>query len=285
MHKYRYFLLQTAFLLSINLILAQPNRGYFTVGASVGAMNYSGDLVRNRDLYKFTKFGFGIMGSARLSPYLTGRLSINHGTIAADDGKSSDPILRRRNLSFKSPVTELSGQLIFEFIPTESYYYRRAKWSPYVFGGISLFNFNPKAKLNGDWIELKPLGTEGQFLTDPDNRYPEPYKLVAFSIPFGVGMRFSLTQNLDIYLESGYRKTYTDYLDDASTFYPSMEELRAQNPNAFLLSDRSDRSEIPEGLSSRPNSIRANSGTDDGYFYTSVTIGWILDFVKCPTFK
>lgn len=285
MYKLKLFVFSAAFLFSIHLLTAQPNRGYYTVGVSVGALNYSGDLVRNKDLWKFTRPGIGIMGSYRFSPFISGRLSFLHGTLTADDGKSSDEILQRRNLSFKSPVTELSAVLTFEFIPTESFYYRRAKFSPYVFGGISLFHYNPKAKLDGKWYELKPLGTEGQFLTDPDNRYPDPYRLVSLAIPMGVGLRFQLTQNLDLYLETGYRKTYTDYLDDASTFYPAMDDLRAQNPVAFLLSDRSDRSLVPEGLSSRPNSIRANSGTDDGYFYTSVTIGYILDFVRCPTFK
>ncbi len=261
---------------------AQPNRGYFSIGLSGGVLNYTGDLSTYQDLYKFTRPAFGVVGSYRFDPFLSARLGIMHGYIEADDGRSSDEGLRRRNLSFKSPITELSATFVFDFIPTEGYYYNRPKFTPYVFGGIALFAFNPKARLNGEDIELKPLGTEGQFLTDPDDRYPEPYNLVQIAIPLGLGVRYQLGQNWDLSLEAGYRKTYTDYLDDASTFYPNMEELRAQNPTAFLLSDRSDRSVFPEGISSVPNVIRANSSTDDGYFFTNITISYILDIVKCP---
>ncbi len=261
---------------------AQPDRGYFSVGISGGVLNYTGDLLKYQDMIKFLRPGVGISGSYRFDPFLSARLGIMHGSIEADDAKSSEEGLRQRNLSFRSSITELSATFVFDFIPTESYYYRRPKWTPYVFGGVALFTFNPKAQLNGEYIELKPLGTEGQFLTDPDDRYPEPYNLVQIAIPLGIGFRYTLGQNWDISIESGFRKTYTDYLDDASTFYPNMEELRAQNPTAFLLSDRSDRTVFPDGISSRPNVIRANSSTDDGYFFTNITISYILDFVRCP---
>jgi len=266
----------------ISTLYAQPNRNYFSVGISGGVLNYNGDLVKTDEMYKFTRPAVGIVGTYRFDPFLSARLGIMHGSLRADDGESSDVGLQNRNLSFQSPLTELSATLIFDFIPTESFYYRRPKFTPYVFGGISIFTFNPKAELDGELIELKPLGTEGQFLTDPDDRYPEPYSLVQIAIPLGFGARYRLGQYWDISLETGFRKTYTDYIDDASTFYPNMEELRAQNPTAFLLSDRSDRSRFPDGISSNPNAIRANSSTDDGYFYTNVTISYILEFVRCP---
>ncbi len=83
--------------------------------------------------------------------------------------------------------------------------------------GIGIFTFNPEARFGGDeWIDLQPLGTEGQWLADPENRYPEPYELTQFNIPFGGGLRFRLSRRWDMEVEIGWRKTFTDYLDDVA---------------------------------------------------------------------
>lgn len=281
MNLIRLFVLVLA-LIGQQVMYSQPNRGYYSVGVSAGFNNYIGDLMRNIDFYKFIRPSIGIMGSYRFDSYLTGRLSLNHGTITADDAQSIDEVLRNRNLSFKSPITELTATIQFDFVPTEGYYYRRAKLTPYVFTGIGLLSFNPKAKLNGEFIDLKPLGTEGQYLTDPEDRYPEPYKLIQVIIPMGIGVRFALARNWDLSMETGYRFTYTDYLDDVSTFYPDLIELRRQNPTAAILSDRSDRSVFPDGLAGIPNAIRGSASTQDGYYMTLVTLSYIIDITRCP---
>ena len=60
-------------------------------------------------------------------------------------------------LHFKSNIYELSGQLEFNFLPYESgnpLY----TWTPFVYTGISLFHFNPKAEnKNGEWVEPKDV--------------------------------------------------------------------------------------------------------------------------------
>jgi len=265
-------------------LMAQPNRSYFAVSLSGGIYNYTGDMVTNEKILQFSRPAFSIGALYKFDPFLGARLVASHGYVEADDAKSNDLGLQVRNLNFRSAITSLDAQLVFDFVPTEGPYYRRPLIVPYVFTGLSVFAFNPTAELNGERIELKPLGTEGQFLTDPDNRYPDPYSLVQIAIPLGVGVRYRIGQNWDISAETGFRKTYTDYLDDASTVYPNMQELQAQNPTAFILSDRTNLALTDDGLklSENPNSIRANSGTDDGFWYTNITITYILDFVKCP---
>ena len=269
--------------LSIGLQAQPRKKGYFSVGVSAGAMHYVGDLTPSRfDALRFTRPAVGIMGSYRFDPFVTGRLSITRGSIAADDLKVGLEESRVRGLNFRSPITELSGVLIFDLIPTERSYTRRPKATPYAFIGLSVFAFNPKTDLDGQTYELKPLGTEGQYLPDPDNLYSEPYKLAQFSIPFGVGFRFSLGPSWDLHIEGGLRKTFTDYIDDVSTIYPNLTELREHNPTAFLLSDRSDRNIYPEGRA--PGSARGNPGGKDWYSYTNITLSYIIDVVKCPRF-
>lgn len=71
-------------------------------------------------------------------------------------------------------------------------------FSPYLFAGASVFYFNPK-----------PKGAEKNFAS------------VSFAFPFGTGIRFKFSHRFLMGLEWGYRKTFTDYLDDVSTVYPN----------------------------------------------------------------
>ncbi len=259
---------------------AQYRYGYFRIGVSVGATNYLGDL-DDDFTYKFTKPGVGLVGSYRFNPFMNARLNFFQGWISGTDARSNDFARNRRNLSFRSSITEASFQLVFDFIPTDRSYTYRPSMTPYVFGGIGIFSFNPQAQIEGQWVELQPLGTEGQFLPDPDGRYPDPYNLTQIAFPIGAGMRFSIGRKWDLEIEAGWRKTFTDYLDDVSSLYPNLEDLRAQNPLAGLLSDRIDGPVSAAEL----NGIRGDRTQTDWYIYTNVTLSYIIDWVKCPTFK
>ncbi|MDX1907771.1 MAG: DUF6089 family protein [Bacteroidia bacterium] len=261
---------------------AQYRYGYFRIGGSVGSTHYLGDL-DNDFTVQFTKPGFELSGSYRLNPLMTARVSFYKGYARAADSISGNEARNRRNLSFRTPITEASAQLVFDFLPTDRSYVYRPVYTPYVFGGVALFNFNPQAQLNGQWYDLQPLGTEGQYLPSPDDRYPEPYALTQFSIPMGAGVRMAISRKLDLEIETGFRKTFTDYLDDVSGRYPDLEALRAQNPISAILSDRIDRTQFPQG-GAIVNGIRGDRTQQDWYIYTCVRLNYIVDWVKCPKF-
>ncbi|MEZ4825277.1 MAG: DUF6089 family protein [Bacteroidia bacterium] len=279
--------LKLLFLTSLALFMAtslsaQFRYGYFRVGVAAGATNYLGDL--DDDLtFKFTKVGLGIDGSYRFNPFMSARLGFYRGYANATDASSNNLQRNRRNLSFRTPITEASFQVVFDFVPTDRNYAYRPPYTPYVFGGAAIFTYNPQAQLNGRWYDLQPMGTEGQFLPNPDGRYPQPYALTQFAIPLGAGVRFAVSKNLDVELETGFRKTFTDYLDDVSGLYPDLEELRAQNPTAALLSDRIDLATYPDGAAV-VNGIRGDRTQTDWYIFTIVRVNYILDWVKCPSF-
>ena len=75
------------------------------------------------------------------------------------------------------------------------------------------------------------MGTEGQGI----DGFGEKYKLTQFAIPMGAGVKIAVTERLNIGLEAGVRKTFTDYIDDHqyqlrelySTFTWTMERLAA----------------------------------------------------------
>lgn len=282
MKELKYLLTLSALMLFWQAGQAQFRYGYFRVGVSAGSTNYLGDL-DDDFTFKYTKPGFGVNGSYRMNPFMTARLGFFRGWASATDANSTNLARNRRNLSFRTNITEFNATVVFDFISTDRSYAYRPPFTPYVFGGVALFSFNPQAELAGQWYELQPLGTEGQFLPN-QGEYPEPYDLTQFSFPLGAGLRFAVGRKWDIEIETGFRKTFTDYLDDVSGLYPDMEELRAQNPVSALLSDRIDRNVYPEGAAFI-NGIRGDQTQTDWYIFTSVRVNFILDWVKCPTFR
>jgi len=154
------------------------------------------------------------------------RAEVTIGKIQADDKvlesvKASTYGRYERNLSFRSNINEimLAAEFhpMFIFAPKDDDDWTPPLLSPYLLAGVSLFHFNPQANLNGKWIDLQPLATEGQGFAEYPNR--QPYKLNQISIPLGVGVRYELGSQFFAKAEFVYRITNTDYLDDVSTEY------------------------------------------------------------------
>jgi opacity protein-like surface antigen len=264
-------------------VSAQFRYSYFRLGVAGGTTHYLGDL-DDDFTFKFTRPTVGLQGSYRFNPFMTANLSFMQGWASATDAISVNDIRRRRNLSFRTPIREVAATLTMDFLPLDRGYAFRSFMTPYVYGGIAIFSFNPQAQLNGEWIDLQPLGTEGQFLPDnTNNQYPDPYALTQVSIPMGVGVRWAVSKNIDLEIETGFRKTFTDYLDDVSSRYPNLDDLRAQNPLAAILSDRPS-ADFPTGVAPI-NGIRGDKTQQDWYIFTVVRVSYILDWVRCPTFR
>ena len=121
-----------------------------------------------------------------------------------------------RGLSFKTNVHDFALIAEFNFFDyfTGS---RRNGLSPYLFGGLSVFYFNPKAH---DGKELHDEITDVEYDKD-DNEYKVNYSLVNLSIPFGIGVKYSVNKKLGTALEWRWDLTVTDWLDDFHAYYPS----------------------------------------------------------------
>lgn len=269
-------LLFTVLMLSfIGHLSAQFRYDNVRVGISVGPTNYLGDL--DDDLtFKFTQPGFGLMAAYQFHPHMSARITAFQGWASADDANNREAPRRLRNLSFRTPITEVSAQLTYDFVALKRRYPFRAKMNPYLFVGVGVFQFNPQAQLGDRWVDLQPLGTEGQYLP---GEYPAPYSLTQIAIPMGGGARFALSDKWDLAVELGWRKLFTDYLDDVSGYYPDLQVLAAQNPIAAQLSDRSG----PDWPANQW--IRGDQTQNDWYIYSNVTISYIIDWVKCPRFR
>ncbi len=245
------------------------------MGGWIGVSHYFGDLNPEFDFPRP-----GPAGGLGLRYNFTNRTSFKAGgnflVLEAHDSDSDDVFQQTRNLSFKSNVFELFGQFEFNFLPfipgmRDNYF------SPYLFGGLNLFHFNPRAELDGEWYGLRSMGTEGQ-------RRGEEYSLTQLGLVYGLGARWAINRNWSINAELTSRKLFTDYLDDVSTVYPNPDDLlRERGEIALRLSDRSVG---PDGMPvfiNQPGRQRGDPSGNDFYVIVKVGLMYHLGDVICPS--
>lgn len=227
------------------LVLTSHNLlAQFQVGPFLGAGGYLGDL--NYKPLKRLKPAIGIAGIYNISDRLGIRGGFTVNTLEGGDQWSGTTYLKEnRNLSFTSRISEFS--LTAELT---AFNLNTINWSPYIFGGLAVFHFNPYVQDSGTKTFLRPLSTEGQGLSEYPDR--KPYALTQISIPFGGGIKYILSDNITLDLQMGLRKTSTDYLDDLSTNYVDPNILlQRRGATAVRLSYRGD--EVPGGISDFPD--------------------------------
>lgn len=244
---------------------------YFDAGIMLGTSNYLGDLSKNTGtIYlRETKPAFGLLARYNFNDMLSARLGFNYASVSGRDANvKSDDFIRQRNLSFKSSILEFS--LIGEVnLPGYQPYGLFRPFSPYLFGGVAFFKYNPRTRYQGNWVELQPLGTEGQGLSSDRKEY----SLVSLAIPFGVGVKYALTDKITLGLELGARYTLTDYLDDVSGTYVSYPELLAGNGElAAALGNRTGELSGGEPVIVPTGTQRGDQTAKDWYFILGVTV-------------
>ena len=242
------------------------------VGLIFGTSAYTGDLTPNTNMFSTGEnhAALGIFVRKDLNRFTSARATFTFGKISGDDAKATDAGLQARNLSFQSNLMELS--LVGEINPLGTNSTGR-KLQPYLYGGIAVFHFKPEANYNGQLTKLQPLGTEGQGM----DGFGSKYKLTQISIPLGVGVKYRITERINLGFDVGLRKTFTDYLDDVSGSYVNYNDLLAGNGAvAAALGNRSGELN-PEGNIPAivpTGTQRGNSLKDDWYYTAGITLGY-----------
>jgi hypothetical protein len=149
------------------------------------------------------------------------------------------------------------------------------RWSPYLFGGIAVYHYNPYTfDQRGNKIFLQPLGTEGQGLPGYDRGL---YNLTQLAIPFGGGIKYAISDKVQLGLEVGLRKLFTDYLDDVSGNYADEKDLlNGRGQEAVDISYRGD--ERINGTATYPTkgTQRGSPKYKDYYYFTGLHLSFRL---------
>jgi hypothetical protein len=148
---------------------------------------------------------------------------------------------------------------------------RSHKVTPYIFGGIAVYHFNPYAyDSTGRKVYLHPLSTEGEGLPQYPNSHP--YALTQLAIPFGGGIKFRISDQVVLAYEIGERKLFTDYLDDVSGRYVDQNILlAAKGPEAVEMAYRG--AELKGGASYPPaGTVRGDPKRKDWYYFSGLRL-------------
>lgn len=258
---------------------------YLSGGLGLNVQGYLGDQTPNEKLLlnglKVLRPGATAFATYNFNPILFFSGELSYGRIVGDDfnvdpyGASARKYVR--NLSFRNDLFGLTLRANANVLRDPFEYFKRKDFNLYFFSGISIFYSNPKAKVPetgrsgepfenaGEWVALRPLGTEGQ--NHPD--YGNSYSPIQVGIPLGGGLRFKLAHRLDLLVEGSLHYILSDYIDDIGTTYPDLGIF--DNELAKALSDRS-MEEIAV-IKDKPRDQQAIKNTTQEYTYESIYDG------------
>lgn len=241
---------------------------WLEAGVTIGTSNYLGDLVEDDIAPNEYNLAYGVFGRYQMSKYISVKGYLNHARISGTDANNrTNNGLRQRNLSFRTDIIELGVVNEISITPYDPIENKNAL--PYVFVGISGFYFNPQAEFEGEYHNLRPLGTEGQGNVLAGS---STYSAISFAVPFGLGFKWNINPMINIGAEFGFRITATDYLDDVSDKYPNLALLSEQNPLAASLSFRADEFNSNLDFNNAQGGIRGNPDNVDWFFVAGINI-------------
>ena len=269
---------------------------FIEAGITAGPSNFLGDLGGNfgrgttflkDNNIPLTRLIFGVYVGYQPNEWFGLRLSGNIGSLAGDDAiiKSKGGLEEARairNSNFRSKLIE--GTLMAEVYPTVFFEYEPTdifhKLRPYGVIGLGVFHFNPQGSdpSNGQWVNLQPLHTEGQrFPEYPDRK---EYKLTQLNIPMGFGVKYFLSESVNVSLEIVHRKTFTDYIDDVSTTYvdPNLFYAYMPLPQAQLAERMANKTgnQTVSNVRFFPGDKRGTPTNNDAYYSVQFKLGFRL---------
>jgi hypothetical protein len=264
-----------------NTILAQSDeyvqQGEF--GVTFGAAHYFGDI-NTRASVNRPKPAIGLFFRKQFGNYVGLRLAGHYAQLGYSDTYSKNSYQQKRNLSFNTNIWEIAAMgdfNFFKFLPNNPNYL----FTPYITLGVGVFTYDPYAFLDGKKEFLRPLGTEGQTIGYKGRKQ---YSTMAVCIPFGAGIKYNITDKLNVSFEISHRYTFTDYLDDVSTTYIGINRfpITGTGPTARLLQDRSYEID-PNNMIGAEGRQRGTSKQKDQYMIVELGISFNISTYRCPT--
>lgn len=234
----------------------------FHLSARLGIANYQGELQAKNVTFKQAKFLGSIGAQYDLSEHITARTYFTLTSLQADDKKGT-AAMKMRNLNFQTKLWDVELGAQYNILSLNNSW-----WTPYVFAGIGLYHFNPYTHTkDGTKTFLQPLSTEGEGIVAGKKEY----KLTQFNIPLGIGALYAVSEDVRVGLELGYRKLFTDYLDDVSSTYVDQATLlAAKGQTAVDLAYRGG--EVGAGPYPAAKTPRGGPSVKDGYYYMALTV-------------
>lgn len=207
------------------------------LGIGLGALNYKGE-VSPRYHFQNSRPAFTVFYRKDVSVPVTLRGALTAGLLRADDGNVKGvnggvaPLPAYRQTNMKGSLVEASAVLEYNF---RDYHNRldHVHFTPYGFLGLAVYYANTSTRTINDGLRADFTRSGG---------------MVGIAVPAGVGFKYALSDFINLGLEIGARKTFTDRLD----------HLNDQTP--FLV----------------------NNHDQDWYYYTGLSLSYTFYKIRCP---
>ncbi len=282
----------TTLLFTNSFAQSTESAAHLEAGITLGPSNFLGDLGGNAgrgtpfikdNNFSMTKLAYGAFLSYHPNHFMAFRVALTRGILEGDDAiikrkGGLEEARKNRNSNFRSKMTEVL--LMAELYPTTYLEYDAndtyKKLRPYITMGIGAFRFNPQGfdAVTNQWVDLRPLRTEGQGFAEYPTR--KEYKLTQMNIPLGVGVKYFVNENMNVSFEIIHRKTFTDYIDDVSTNYI--------DPSLFYNYMPLDQAQLAERMANKSISNMYGTGdkrgtatNNDSYYTAQFKIGFLLN--------
>jgi hypothetical protein len=213
----------------------------------------------------------------RYSPadWLGIRLGATATRLHGDARYNGITVYRDLPVTLRTPLQEAA--LTIELSPVALRLFGR-EVRPYGYSGIAVCRFEPRLRIDGQWVEMQPLGTEGQGLAGNPSRY----RTTRWVLPLGVGLRTALSERVLLGVELNARFPDTDYLDDISGRSVNYPLLRAERGETIA------RISHPAATERTGDYERGNAAMD-AYFYGGLSLHYRFSVggpgpIGCPTF-
>lgn len=207
------------------------------VGIGIGATNYRGEVSPQYQLQN-NRPAFTVFYRKDVSVPVTLRGGFTAGFLRADDGNvegangSVPPLQNYRQTDTKGSVLEASVVLEYNFL---DYHYRtdKVQFTPYLFGGVAGYYANTTTRSNNQIL---------------GGAFDRQGSMLGVAVPAGLGFKYALSEFLNLGLEVGVRKTFTDELD----------HLAKQDP------------------------LLVNPNDQDWYYYSGISLSYTFYKIRCP---
>lgn len=198
------------------------NAQKWELGLGVGSGNYAGDI-RHFNVME-SGVGINILGRYNYSNTFSFKSNITFLNTKGSDDISDRPLPEYRQYAFSTQILELSGVAEYNFLD-----FREGSnvFTPYFMGGLAFYRFNS---------QIEDEDGVGQY---------------GLSIPFGMGLKYAISRNMNASLEAGTRATFTDMIDGVS------EDTDPDIPGT-------------------------NQYTGDWYYYINLSITYLFHTIDCP---
>lgn len=267
-------------------LLSQGNSAYaqspqtIEVGPHIGGTTYAGDLNVWRNLGQWNwkslnQFHYGIGGVARFNydSRWSFRLDYTHLHLRAGDAEAA--WRPQGGLNFKSTVDDLGLMVEFNFLD----YYTGKKGksiSPYIFAGISGMMYYVQPFTGVDSLDVLYFNALHENDANGADVFTVEKELkgrnFALSVPFGVGVKVSISDHLAATAEWCMHYAFDDYLDGVHGNYSKEHAVFEFKDDQDVVTGTYDFTDptntFPEGYQ------RGNARTNDWYGILNISLTW-----------